>query len=148
MQIPDQELIGFFGNLPPFRVKWMDWRDVPPLRLQYALPVHGIPDSNHGRQTAWPLRSGPLLDLSRPGFLPADQGATLRLTLPKKLTILLKTGDADGRWAFWALPENLRYEVKYASSLVATYHKRLFVIRGAADMIYRVDLCAAPTGYA
>ena len=63
MEMPDEEIIGFHSNLPPFRIKRMDWRKLPLLveRQKLKPPVAAGKPLNDNRQTIYsfaPARSG------------------------------------------------------------------------------------------
>jgi hypothetical protein len=38
-QLRDDDIIGFYRLLPPFRAKRMDWRNFPSLTLRQAIPA-------------------------------------------------------------------------------------------------------------
>jgi type IV secretion system protein VirD4 len=42
-QLPDEDIIGFHRQLPPFMAKRMDWRQFPVLREQQAMPPPTLP---------------------------------------------------------------------------------------------------------
>jgi type IV secretory pathway TraG/TraD family ATPase VirD4 len=46
-QLKDEEVIGFHRHLPPFRMKWVDWRQSPILQQRRSMQAPELPTLPH-----------------------------------------------------------------------------------------------------
>jgi type IV secretory pathway TraG/TraD family ATPase VirD4 len=68
-QMPDEDIIGFHRQLPPFMAKRMDWRQFPVLRERQAMPppeLSPLPELTEALPAVTPQTNGHLTGFINP----------------------------------------------------------------------------------
>jgi type IV secretory pathway TraG/TraD family ATPase VirD4 len=83
-QVPDEDVIGFHRQLPPFMAKRMDWRHFPLLRERQAMSppeLVALPELAEPLPTLRPQSNGQLHDFINPDMTIQDRQSNAVVTI-------------------------------------------------------------------